>query len=390
MLFSTVSFSQSLNFSIVGNIKGLERGDTLRFQRISLPNWDRNVDFEIVAAEDNRFEYRGSHPHTQMYTMTYHPVGKELPHSEKGALLLLIREGETQINGERDWIYISNKISDIYDTELRTIEALEDSLSRERSLLLQKAYEYRNEGDTAAAKIAVEQFNNFHRHHSDYLKQINTMRQHYTDSVGNEYAACELCQQTSIGLQDLEKGYARLTSEAKESYYGKLLSSIIEKIRSLETGQIAPEFKLTTLKGANITNADFKGKYLLIYHFGLCPGSMQAESHVRKLYETHSDIVEIIGLTESIASLQQIAANIKDGETLMGMNLKPIMISMTNHPWKHEVETVGDNKAIREIFNIQGLPFFICISPEGKIVSRGYFEAFEQAKKIVEQENIRQ
>lgn len=388
LLLSNAGWTQSLSFNIVGSIKGIERGDTLRFEKLLLPKWEQEAAFEVIVEQNDKFSYSGSHPHAQIYSMKYYPIaGKGMPRSEKTALPMFIDQGTVIVEGQRNQMYQSALKGGVYDDQiLSSINALEDSLSIERSMLLNKIDSLRYANDTEGSSVAAEQFNNFRSSNAANFKRLNEMEKQYTDSAANEYVASELCQQSYIGLQKLDDGFQKLKPKAKESHYGKILYSIVEKLRSLEPGATAPEFRLTTIKGESVGLSDFKGKYLLIYHYGLCPGSMQAESYVTSFYEKNRDKVEVVGLTESMENLRQVASNTKEGDTIMGMDFKAIITSMTSHPWVHEAEsTTDENGAISDIFNIQGLPFFICISPDGKIVSRGFFEAFQTAKKIVEE-----
>lgn len=380
-LFCNILYAQSLNFSISGKIEGLEIGDTLRFMKINLPNWQNTPEFEIIVKENGVFQYKGSHPHSQYYMMQCFPIGKPIAKSELAGLVILIKSGETLIDGVRDDIYLSNLKNEFYDKGFAKVKALEDSLSRERSLILRELNRKQKEKDTVGQVRLADAFNTFYDINANHFKRLKTLRNTYKTSISNEYLAGELCMSASSPLDTLKKGYAKLSEDVKNSYYGTLLKSIIEKIKQSEPGQPALHFTLTTLAGNKISLSDFKDKYLLIYHFGLCPGSMQVDSMVTDLYINNRDKLEVIGLTESMNSLKEMCKNLKAGDSIMGMDLKKIMTNMTSHRWPYEAETTQiDNTYISDLYNIQGLPFFIFISPDGKIVARGYWEAFRTAQ----------
>lgn len=376
--------SQSLEFTISGRIKGLEKGDTLRFKSVSLPEWKSEPAFDIIVQNKDTFTYKGSHPHTQYYSMECLPVGKALLKSDKNGISLLISDGDFQINGTRDDIYYSTLTGGFYDDKWRAATILSDSLGLERSRILQLRLQKSAERDTTAVRKLSAQFNSFQSANAGHFKRAKTLKQEYLTSVSNEYVALELCQQSWQPLEMLETGFQRLDSTTQKSYYGAILNSIIEKAKSLMPGEVAPDFTLTTLKGEKISLKEFSGKYVMVYHFGMCPGSMQADPQVRDLYNKHSDKLEIIGFTDSMDELRKVCGEIEPGTTVMGMDFKKIMTDMTSHPWRHEACTdIGDNGALKKLYNIQGLPFFIVISPEGKMVSRGFFEAFNEAEKVI-------
>lgn len=380
-LFYGVLYAQSLDFGVSGRIEGLEKGDTLRFIKVNLPSWQNEPGFEFIVQENGVFHYKGSHPHSQYYMMQCFPIGEPIAESERLGLVMLIKSGETQINGQRSDIYLANLKNEFYDEGFAQVKVLEDSLSKERSLILRELKRKQQGVDSVGKAKLGEAFNSFFSTNANHFKRLKALRNAYNASISNEYLAGELCMRASDPLDTLQKGYAKLSQEAKNSYYGTLLSSIIEKIKQLEPGQPAPNFTLTTLAGNKVALSDFKGKHLLIYHFGLCGGSLQVDAQVIDLYMNHKDKLEVIGLTESMHNLKEVCNNTKEGDTFMGMSVKKIMTDMTSHQWPHEAETTQiDNKYINDLYNIQGLPFFIFISPDGKILARGYWEAFHAAQ----------
>ena len=58
---------------------------------------------------------------------------------------------------------------------------------------------------------------------------------------------------------------------------------------------------------------------------------------------------------------------------------------MLAHPWP-EVESTGDNHKITLDFAFAGLPYFVFISPDGKIISRDFRKAFDKAQEVMKSE----
>lgn len=377
------AWAEGLEFTIKGQIAGLQNGDTLRFESIVLPLWDSKLAFEVVLDRDNLFSYSGTHDHTQLYSMQCFPVGKELPKSDRLGVSLLISQGETLVEGTRENIYHSNVLSAMYDDKVKEIKWLEDSLGDARSAILVEMTAKFEQKDTLAGRALNEKFNRFSQNNKADFARLRGMKDRYFGTASNEYVAAEWCQRSFEPLDTLRKHYDRFDAQTKASYYGELFGSIIERLTALEPGQPAPEVTFVNTKGASVALRDFRGKYLLIYHFGLCPGSMQVDGRVSKLYAENGEKLEVVGLTKSTEQIAKLARETKEGATVMGMDFKKILTGMTSHPWKHEVTDAESYKLLNDIFNIQGLPFFIFLSPEGKIIARGFSEAFDKACAVL-------
>lgn len=390
-LIALLSFSALLgtaaaqSFAIKGHIKGIEIGDTLRFEKVILPSWTIEKAFDLVVDTDNEFVYSGEHAHTQYYMMQYFPIKGTAPKAAKRGIPILIRDGEIRVDGTRDLVYFSRVSGGFYDSELKAIKALDDSLSIERSALMplmEKAF--KEDKDTIAGRALNDKFNKFSAYNSAHFQRLRQMESDYALKTGNEYVAANICEMLWKPLEELEDSYSKLTAETQKSYYGTLLNSNIEKLKSLTVGRPAPDFTFKTINGESISLSDLRGKYVIVYHFGLCPGSIQMDPLVAELYNNHNDKVEVIGLTESMANLKKMRDDIAEGTEMNGVNFKKAITNMTNHPWKYEAETTtGTNAAFIDNFNVNGLPYFVAISPDGLIVSRGFSEAFDEAAKII-------
>lgn len=384
-LTALLGTASAQSFTIKGHIKGIEVGDTLRFEKVVLPSWTIEKAFDLVVDSDNEFIYNGEHSHTQYYMMQYFPVKGTAPKAAKRGVPILIRDGEITVNGTRDLIYFSTVSGGFYDSELRAIKALDDSLSIERSALMplmDKAF--KEDKDTITGRALNDKFNKFGAYNSAHFERLRQMESDYALKICNEYVAANICEMLWKPLEELEDSYSKLTAEAQKSYYGMLLHSNIEKIKSLSVGRPAPDFTFKTINSEAISLSDLRGKYVIVYHFGLCPGSIQMDPSVAELYTNHRDKVEIIGLTASMKELKKVSNEATVDDEINGINFKKAITNMTNHPWKYEAETITDDNAeFLKIFNITGLPTFLVVSPEGLIVSRGFSEAFDEAVKII-------
>ena len=73
LFVAAASCSRMQSFELSGRIDGLQVGDTLRFERVLLPEWNYEPAFDVVVGEAGAFAYRGEQAHDGYYSMTYHP-----------------------------------------------------------------------------------------------------------------------------------------------------------------------------------------------------------------------------------------------------------------------------------------------------------------------------
>ncbi|MHC5310578.1 TlpA family protein disulfide reductase [Myroides sp. LJL116] len=174
-----------------------------------------------------------------------------------------------------------------------------------------------------------------------------------------------------------------MDDKARESHFGKALKKELDILGRLQPGADAPDFELTALDGSKVSLKDFKGTYVLLYHWGVCPGSFQRENDIVQFQNQYKDKVSVIGITDNILEIEQLYDQTNENAKSYGMSVKPILKSMLAHPWL-EVEKVEANKQMLEDYPFASLPYFVFISPQGKIISRGSHKTFFKAKEMLE------
>ncbi len=389
---STISAQEQLKFSISGQIEGAERGDTLRFVTVS-PDWSQQTPvFDIVVGRGGKVKYKGAHSHSQNYPFFYHPKDTTYKvHSTHRAGLVFITHGEITMEGSKEYIYLPTLKGGVYDEELQAINDKENSVSKERDIIFKRLQSIDRSVEPELAQQYSEEFNSFYsqEHIKEQRTEIKSLKNHYFNNRSNEYVAYELLTSasSSMPIDLLESYYNKQTQSVKESYYGIELSNKITLIKSLAPQMPAPDFSLTTTSGEVISNKDLLGRYILIYHYGMCPGSLSLDKRLSDWYTEHKDRVEVIGYTSYRESIVDIAKKTEPGSKMMGIDMYEAMQSMTNHPWKYEVDAGFDdaNGELEEIYDFGGLPYFVFISPEGKIIDRGFKTFYNDSLKVVDE-----
>ena len=385
--FATIE-GNAESFTIHGKIEGLMPGDTLCFERITLPEWKLDFAFDVIVEKPDEFTYNGLLDDVGYYMMSYKPVLGEVTRSDRRGLTMLIKDGTTRLIGKADQIYYCQLEGGLYDNEaLQDALHLDITLGTERGDLLRLAEESRIAGDTIKAKEYGDKFNAFQIDRQEDFRRLSQLNNEFYEKFpSSEHTIVNALQRVkSVSLETSLSKYEKMNNEAQNSYFGKILKQEIDKIAVLLPGNNAPDFHLTAIDGREITLADCAGSYVLLYHWGLCPGSFQREHDAVDLYNRYKDGLVVIGITESIGIIKDLYDKVKPDDKLLNIEMKPVLESMLAHPW-FDAEKTGNNGKIETDYAFAGLPYFIFISPDGKIITRDFHEAFYVAKNKMDSE----
>lgn len=391
LLLVAAANAQKPNLTIIGDISGLQKGDTITISTIDLPAFEDSVVSTIVVNDTAGFTYRAYIAHDQYFELTYKTnMGKELP-ADRSGKLFIAQPGDTlTLTGERETIYYSRLSGGIYD-EPRLAEYLrvEDSLGAIRGGYARNMEMALAEKDTIAVRKWTEAFNNFY-HINPGIERRNALEAKYRNAnpQGTLFLLVERLPHLSyMPIEEAKRMYAQYSDEIKRSWYGRKTAKFMKEMEPLALGNPAPDFKLVTMDGDTITNDTFAGKYLLFYHWGLCPGSIQIDKYVCELHDRYKGKgLEVVGLTESVAVIKRLY------ESTLGSpddaELNATLGNMLKHPWKEvELETnYPDNQKMADTYHITGWPFFVLLSPKGTLLARNFSVAFNEARRILEKE----
>lgn len=279
----TVMSVSAMSFKIEGKIKGLMPGDTLFFERITMPGFKPNFAFNVIVKKQDEFTYSGSHKHIGYYMVSYKPVSKKTVHSDRQGLTMLIKSGTTRLTGTTEQIYYCQLESELYNNELlQKALQLEASLGKKRGNYIRLIEEANVSKDTVKAKEYSDKFNSFHIDHKDDFQKLSLLKNEFYDKFpSSDHTIIDAFHRVnSAPFEKIKTGYEKMNLEARNSYFGKILKAEIDKITALQPGSKAPDFQLVGLNGNKISLSDCKGSYVLIYHWGLCPGSLMIDKEV--------------------------------------------------------------------------------------------------------------
>ena len=376
--------------AIEAEIAGLIPGDTIRFELVKLPGWNLEPAFDIVVSEPNKFSYTAEvSPCSLCYLMSYKPLSGEKVIADRMGLTLILGADAVKIEGKVETIYLSSLEGGVYDNPiLKEIESIESMLSVERMEVMKESANAAAVGDTAKEAELRDEFVSLYDKRKEEYDRRSLLEKEYLERYPSSvWTLVYLLQRSSVlSIEEMQTMSLKVSNEAKESCYGMLLEEKIKSREGLLPGNDAPDFNLTTITGESISLKDFSGSYLLIYHWGLCPGSIMNEMMVSKFCEEYKEHLKVVGLTADINSIREFYDKASPGEMYVNVEIKPVLESMLAHPWPDSETTSGNNEQIKRDYDVAGLPYFIFISPDGKIVAKDFHGVLMKAAEILEAE----
>lgn len=157
-------------------------------------------------------------------------------------------------------------------------------------------------------------------------------------------------------LAVVERNYGRLAPEVKASPAGQALKEQIDFLKPIQPGGIAPDIQLADTSGQTIALYSLRGNYVLLDFWASWCGPCRASfPHLRKMHEQYGKQVKFIS----------ISVDQKEAEWQQAMKEEQL-------PWGQYLSGKALSKAIGKLYDINSIPTFLLIDPQGKIVFSGH------------------
>ncbi|MEJ8781624.1 MULTISPECIES: TlpA disulfide reductase family protein [Butyricimonas] len=154
-------------------------------------------------------------------------------------------------------------------------------------------------------------------------------------------------------IDEAEKVWNQFDPSIRHCYALKQLENLIQRGKNCAVGHEAPNFELITSTGGKIALSSLRGKYVLIDFWASWCGPCRRE----------------------IPNIKKVYAEFKD----KGLQVVGVSIDNSDKAWKKALEEENmdylqlyDPEGITsKLYNYNGIPFIILISPEGIILEKG-------------------
>lgn len=358
IMLSSASCRQNDSFTLSGDLQGLKAGDTLLFEAYEPAFYTPTSQDTLIIENNNTFRFTIPAQHTTFGYLEYIPQnGKELSNNSAE---IVARPGDNiRISGYVDYLNTSTYDGGFYDNPsiARYLDTTKESDSLE-ILYTRKIIHFSETGNNDSTQFYIRKYRKIKRP-EEYKKQRDSLM----NFADNEYAAYMylrgMYRKTSDELQERLKRFSPTT---RKTHFGQSLEAILPILNNIDEGKIPKDFTLIDKNGNTVTLSDYRGKYLLIFYYGVCGGVFQTDPHLTDIYnEYHDKGFEILGLC-------------RDGDIALKYPqlLKSVEVQrLLAHPYTTIYLTDKQNEFIKKELYLYATPTVMLIDPEGTTLIRG-------------------
>lgn len=367
LVLLSVSLQVSSQNSVTINVESpdISAGDTLTVDHLSLFYYegiDRTLSF--VADEDGRATI---HDAVDSFSRLRLNIGTNY-------IAVYADAGQTiniKVDNPQDMQYVT-PTGGFYDDQ-----GYYDYLSKHNTFICKKNHAFDKfqffsrigENDSAHHYMSV--YNSLNGK-EDSKREYEFMKR--TDNQVSVYLYAHELGMDNVEKKDFEKKWKKIDEDIKTSGAGQYFKQTMEARQSLRPGAQARNFSITDTEGNRIELDNLKGRFVLLYYWGVCGYVLQSWSDVADLHEKYDNCLTTIALTQESTFNQVNNYNQYNTDPLL-LPLKGLI----RDDWSN-VLTNQDNEQIKEDYLMMATPCVVFISPKGRVIRHGYANVLKVAK----------
>lgn len=184
---------------------------------------------------------------------------------------------------------------------------------------------------------------------------------------------------TTLSSKQAQEAFALITPRAQQGMLGEIFHAVKQRVEreqkrrqaaaTVIEGSMAPEFKVTTLDGKELTLSSLRGKPVVLDFWGTwCGWCIKGMPEMKAIYEKYRGRLEFVG----------IACNDKEDRWKASVKEQAL-------PWIHTLNTEAADLSI--LYGVSGFPTKFILDAEGRIVKKvmgespEFYEALDQLMK---------
>lgn len=365
-------------FRLSGDLEGLQAGDTLLLTAYLLPDRKEDRSDTVLAEKAGSFSFFVPASQTGVYFLTHRPkTGKPIKSCMPGAEIVARPGDAVRLKGSLNYLGAVRRSGGFYDDSLTARYDSVLSVSNTEMIdIFSRAVRFHDAGQKDSAAKYGQMYNEYRR-----PPLLKVLRDSLALKVNDtEYAAFMYvfgCM-VDAGYTEVKNRLAQFSPEVQGSCFGRILDKQLSVLKNVEVGFSPSDFTVTDKDGRKVSLSDYRGKYVLIYHWGLCPGTFWVNPRITDLYgKYHEKGFEVLGFTRTdlLKSVQGTSEEFRKDERVQGL---------LNHPWTTVYTEDEGNGFIKKDLYFGGVPLLMLVSPEGVTLARGYTKTYEDVKNILD------
>ncbi|MFY1613538.1 redoxin domain-containing protein [Macellibacteroides fermentans] len=370
--------SPSELFVLEGQVENLKDSTTIELAYYSMINnkWQRTIDSAIVI--DGKFRFEGKIEELTAAQLYF-------PDNAAARIYMEPTKMELWIDRNAPYAYkLSGTKVEIENRDLRKYTGpIDKNIFQNLTSTLNEIKQYNLLKENAPDRDSLKNVINNHFTEINIYKGAkdsvlyNFISQHPSYQIAPDLLYL-LLEQGTFDVDTIKPLYSNLPTPIKNSIMGKFTADKIkeeENKKNSSVGGIAPDFTRESFSGKSIRLSDFRNKNYVLLDFwaSWCIPCLKEIPNVKKLYGKYqSKGLEVIGV-----SLDDDKSSWLEAVNKQNLNEWPQILSK-----EQQDKSVFEKDDLSEIYNFDGIPFYVLIDKNGKVIERWEHIGEEQQLKL--------